>query len=89
MLVCETLNYLGAYYPFGEHLEINGKIFHDIRSPTHLSVICPDIVPTVIFQIFETQIQLITAFSSEVCYNRQINPGLERTHPKHNTFHLR
>ena len=33
MLVSETLNYLGAYYRFGEHLEINGKIFHDIRSP--------------------------------------------------------
>ena len=53
----------------------HGKVLRAIYAARSLAIgtIGRDIAPTVLFKIFDTQIQPIIAYSSEVCYDRKVN----------------
>ena len=80
-----TYNYLGvilsnANYRFGENYENkHGKVLRAIYAARNLAhnAIGPDVAPTVLFKIFDTQIQPIIDYSSEVCYDRKVKRRLE------------
>ena len=52
------------------------RAIYAARSLAH-GTIGRDIAPTVLFKIFDTQIQPIIDYSSEVCYDRKVNRRLE------------
>ena len=57
----------------------HGKVLRAIYAARSLAhgTIGGDIAPTVLFKIFDTQIQPIIDYSSEVCYDRKVNRRLE------------
>ena len=80
-----TYNYLGVIFSnandrFGENYESkHGKVLRAIYAARYLAhnAIGPDVAPTVLFKIFDTQIQPIIDYSSEVCYDRKVKRRLE------------
>ena len=60
---------------WGGHL---GEIYASRNRVRH--VIGPDIAATVLFKVFDTQIQQIIDYGSEVCYNGKSNRRLESLH---------
>ena len=58
-----------------KHGKVLGAIYA-ARSLAH-GTIGRDIAPTVLFKIFDTQIQPIIGYSGEVCYDRKVNRRLE------------
>ena len=82
---CKTYNYLGVIFSnangrFREKYENkHGKALRAIYAARSLAhgTIGRDITPTVLFKIFDTQIQPIIDYSSEVCYDRKVNHRLE------------
>ena len=80
-----TYNYLGVIFSnandrFGENYENkHGKALRAIYAARNLAhnAIGPDVAPTVLFKIFDTQIQPIIDYSSEVCYDRKVKRRLE------------
>ena len=52
------------------------RAIYAARSLAH-DTIGRDIAPTVLFKIFDTQIQPIIDYSSEVCYDRKVNHRFE------------
>ena len=79
-----TYNYLGVIFPnanyrFGENCENkHGKVLRAIYAARNLAhnAIGPDVAPTVLFKRFDTQIQPIIDYSSEVCYDRKMKRRL-------------
>ena len=82
---CKTYNYLGVIFSnangrFRENYENkHGKALRAIYAARSLAhdTIGRDIAPTVLFKIFDTQIQPIIDYSSEVCYDRKVNHRFE------------
>ena len=82
---CKTYNYLGVIFSnangrFRENYENkHGKALRAIYAARSLAhdTIGHDIAPTVLFKIFDTQIQPIIDYSSEVCYDRKVNHRFE------------
>ena len=81
----KTYNYLGVIFSnatgrFRENYENkHGKVRRAIYAARSLAhgTIGRDIALTVLFKIFDTQIQPIIDYSSEVCYDREVNRRLE------------
>ena len=79
-----TYNYLGVIFSnandrFGENYENkHGKVLRAIYAARNLAhnAIGPCVAPTVLFKIFDTQIQPIIDYSSEVCYDRKVERRL-------------
>ena len=85
MPTSNTYNYLGVIFSnakdrFGEYYENkHGKALCAIYAARNLvhNAIGPDVAPTVLFKIFDTQIQPIIDYSSEVCYDHKVERRLE------------
>ena len=81
----KTHNYLGVIFSnandrFGENYENkHDKVLRAIYAARNLAhnAIGPYVAPTVLFKIFDTQIQPIIDYSSEVCYDRKVKRRLE------------
>ena len=81
-------NYLGVTFSnngnrFGDYCELKyGKALRAIYASRNLAcdAIGPNIPITVLCKIFDTQIQPIIDYGSEVCYNRKSNYRLESLH---------
>ena len=81
----KTYNYLGVIFSnangrFRENYENkHGKVLRAIYAARRLAhgTIGRDIAPTVLFNLFDTQIQPIIDYSSEICYNCKVNRRLE------------
>ena len=81
----KTYNYLGVIFSnanerFRENYENkHGKVLRAIYAACSFAhgTIGRDIAPTVLFKIFDTQIQPIIDNSSEVCYDRKVNRRFE------------
>ena len=81
-------NYLGVTFSnsgnrFGDYYELKyGKVLRAIYASRTLAcnAIGPNIPITVLCKIFDTRIQPIIDYGSEVCYNRKSNNRLESLH---------
>ena len=86
--ISKQYNYLGVKFSngkdrFGENYEQKyGKVLRAIYALRNLvrDVIGPDIAATVLFKVFDTQIQPIIDNGSEVCYNGKPTSRLESLH---------
>ena len=86
--ISKQYNYLGVIFSdgkdrFGEnYAQKYGKVLRAIYASRNLvrDVIGPDIAATVLFKVFDTQIQPIIDYGSEVCYNGKPNSRLESLH---------
>ena len=82
---CKTYNYLGVIFSnanrrFRENNENkHGKVLRAIYAAHSLAhgTIGGDTAPTMLFKLFDTQIQPIIDYSSEVCYDRKVNRRME------------
>ena len=80
-----TYSYLGVIFSnandrFGENYENkHDKALRAIYAARNLAhnAIGPDVAPTMLFKIFDTQIQPIIDYSGEVCYDRKVKRRLE------------
>ena len=81
----KTYNHLGVIFSnangrFHENYENKeGKVLRAIYAASSLAhgTIGRDIAPIMLFKIFDTQIQPIIDYSSDVCYDRKVNRRLE------------
>ena len=78
-------NYLGVIFSnandrfYDNYENKRGKALRAIYAARNLAhgVIGPDISPTILFKIFDTQIQPIIDYGSEIFYDRKPKPRLE------------